>query len=75
MLEALRSEQESQNSRWHCPWGGNWAEGEYIGYAQEFFVAKFDLDGGDMKVDTTNIRSVKLNTPEPPRPSTGDDGG
>ena len=28
-----------------------------------------------MKVTTINIRSVKLHTPEPPRPSTGGDGG
>ena len=28
-----------------------------------------------MKVATTNIRSVKLYTTEPPRPSTGGDGG
>ena len=28
-----------------------------------------------MKVATINIQSVKLHTPEPPRPSTGGDGG
>ena len=28
-----------------------------------------------MKVTTTNIRSVNIHTPEPPRPSTGGDGG
>ena len=28
-----------------------------------------------MKVTTINIRSVKLHTPEPPRPSTGGNGG
>ena len=29
-----------------------------------FIVTNFDLDGGDMKVATINIRSVKIHTPE-----------
>ena len=38
-------------------------------------VTKSDLGGGDMKVDTTNIRSVKLHTPENILPDTDGDGG
>ena len=40
-----------------------------------FVFTRFDLGVGAMKVATTNFWSVKLNTPEPPRPSTGDDSG
>ena len=40
-----------------------------------FVVARFYLGGGAMKVDTINIRSVKLHTPEPTCPSTVGDGG
>ena len=40
---------------------------------QGFFIAKFDLGGGDMKVATINIRSVKIHTPESlPPPTDGD---
>ena len=46
-----------------------------LGRRRTFVVARFDLGGGDTKVATINIRSVKLHTPEPPRPSTGGDDG
>ena len=46
-----------------------------LGRRRAFVVARFNLGGGDMKVATINIRSVKLHTPEPPRPSTGGCGG
>ena len=37
---------------------------------RNFVVAKFELGGGDTKVFTINIRSVKLHAPEPLRPAT-----
>ena len=40
-----------------------------------FVVAKFDLGGGDMKLTTINVGSVKLHTLEPLRPATDGDGG
>ena len=46
-----------------------------LGRRRTFIVARFDLGGGSTKVATINIRIVKLHTPEPPRPSTGGDGG
>ena len=46
-----------------------------LGRLRTFIAAKFDLGGGDMKVATINIRSVKLHTPGPPRPDIGGDGG
>ena len=46
-----------------------------LGRRRNFVVAIFDLGGGDMKVDTINIRSVKIHNTEPPRPSTGGDFG
>ena len=46
-----------------------------LGRRRNFVVARFDLGGGDMKGATINIRSVKIHTPEPPRPATGGDGG
>ena len=46
-----------------------------LGRRRTFVVAVFDLGGGYMKVATIKIQSVKLQTPEPPRPSTGGDGG
>ena len=46
-----------------------------LGRYRTFIVAKFDLGGGDTKVATINIRSVKLHTPEPLRPDTDGDGG
>ena len=45
------------------------------GRHRTFVVAKFDLGGGDMKVATINIRSVKLHTPEPLCPDTDGYGG
>ena len=45
------------------------------GRRRTFFIREFDLFGGDIKVTTINIRSVKLHTPEPLRTATGDDGG
>ena len=33
-----------------------------LGRRRTFLVARFDLGGGDMKVATINIRSVKLHT-------------
>ena len=46
-----------------------------LGSCRTFVVAKFDCGGGDMKVTTINIRSVKLHTRETIRPTTyGDDG-
>ena len=38
-------------------------------------VAKFELGGGDMKVATINIKSVKLHNPEPICTATDGDGG
>ena len=35
-----------------------------LGRRRNLFVAKFDLNGGDMKVTTINIRSVKLHNAE-----------
>ena len=46
-----------------------------FGRLSTFVVVIFDLGGGAMKVATINIWSVKIHTPEPPRPSTGGDGG
>ena len=46
-----------------------------LGRHRTFFVARFDIGGGAMKVATINIRSVKIHTPKPPRTSTGGDGG
>ena len=46
-----------------------------LGSRRTFVVEKFDLGGGDMKVATINIRSVKLHTPEPLPPATNSDGG
>ena len=46
-----------------------------LGWRRTFVVAKFDLGGGDTKVTTINIRSVKLHTPESLRPATDGDGG
>ena len=45
------------------------------GRRRYFVVAKSDLGGGDMKVATINIRSVKIQTPGPLRPDTIVDGG
>ena len=39
-----------------------------------FVVVRFNLGGGNMKVATINIKSVKLHTPEPNRTDTGGDG-
>ena len=46
-----------------------------LGRRRTFVVARFNLGGGDMKVATINIRSVKLHTPEPLPPATNSDGG
>ena len=46
-----------------------------LGRIRTLFVTRFDLGGGSMKVATINIRSVKIHTPEPPRPSTGGNDG
>ena len=46
-----------------------------LGRRRTFGVARFNLGGGDMKVATINIRSVKLHTLEPLCLSTGGDGG
>ena len=46
-----------------------------LGMRRTFFVAKFYLCGGNMKVATINIRSVKLHTPEPILPATDGYGG
>ena len=46
-----------------------------LGRRRTFVVTRFDLGGQDMKVDTINIRSVKIHTPEPLRPSIGDNDG
>ena len=46
-----------------------------LGRRRTFVVAKFDLGGGDMKVATINIRSVKLQNTEPILTATGVDGG
>ena len=34
-----------------------------LGRRRNFFVARFDLGGGDMNVATINVWSVKLHTP------------
>ena len=44
-----------------------------LGKRKTFVVGKFDLGGGDMKVVTINIKSIKLHTPEPLRPATDGD--
>ena len=75
MLEALRSEQETRilvGTVLEVETGPNVTA---LGRRRTFIVSKFDLGGGDMKVATINIRSVKLHTPEPPRPAAGGDGG
>ena len=46
-----------------------------LGMCRTFVVVIFDLGGGDMKVDTINIRIVKLHTPEPSRTTTCGYGG
>ena len=46
-----------------------------LGRFRTFVLAKLDLGGGDMKVATINIRSVKIHTMEPLHPATGDDVG
>ena len=46
-----------------------------LGRRRTFVVAIFYLGGGDMRVATINIWSVKIHTPEPPRPSNGGYGG
>ena len=46
-----------------------------MGRRRNFVVAKFNLGGGDIKVATINIRSVKLHTPEPLHTATDGDGG
>ena len=46
-----------------------------LGRISNFVVAKFDLGGGDTKVATSNIRSVKIHTREPLCPDTDGDGG
>ena len=75
MLEALRSKQET------IILAGTFLEVEIgpkatvLGRCRTFVVAIFDLGGGDMKVATINIRSVKLHTLGPPRLSTGVGGG
>ena len=46
-----------------------------LGRCRTSVVANFDFVGGDMKVATINIRSVKLHTPEPLCLATGGDGG
>ena len=46
-----------------------------LGRRRAFVVTTFDLGGGDMKVDTINIRSVKLHNPEPFCPATDGDSG
>ena len=45
-----------------------------LGRRRNFFVKKFDPGGGDMKVATIKIRSVKLHTPEPLCPDTDGNG-
>ena len=44
-----------------------------LGKRWTFDLEKFDLGGADMKVDTINIRSVKLHTSEPICTATGGD--
>ena len=46
-----------------------------LGRHRDFVVAKFDLGGGDTKVVTINIKSVKLHTLEPLHPDNYSDGG
>ena len=45
------------------------------GRRRNFVAAKLDLGGGDMKVSTINISSVKFHTTEYLRPDTVGDGG
>ena len=45
-----------------------------LGRRRNFVGTIFDPGGGAMKVDTINIRSAKLHTPESPSPYTGGDG-
>ena len=45
------------------------------GRCRNFVVTKFDLGGGDMRVATISIRSVKIHTPEPLCPSTDGNSG
>ena len=52
-----------------------WPKTTALGRRRNCFVARFDLGVGALKVATINIRSVKLHTPEPTRPSTGGDCG
>ena len=44
------------------------------GRSRTFFIAKFDLDGGEMKVSTINITSVRIHTLEPLSPDTDGNG-
>ena len=46
-----------------------------LGRISNFVVAKFDLGGGDTKVATINIRSVKIHTTGPLCTATDGDGG
>ena len=46
-----------------------------LGRHRNFVVEKFDLGGGETKVDTINIRSVELHTVEPLCPDTNGGGG
>ena len=50
-------------------------KGTVLGRCRDFFVARFYLGRGAMKVATIYIRSVKLHNPEDPLHSTGGDGG
>ena len=46
-----------------------------MGRRNTFVVARFDLGGGDTKLATINLRSVKLHTTKPPHPYTCGDVG
>ena len=46
-----------------------------LGRRRNYVVEKLDLCGGDMKVATISIGSVKIHTMEPLHPATGDDVG
>ena len=46
-----------------------------LGRRRTFVVARSELFGGSMKMATMNSRSIKIHNPEPPRPSTGGNGG
>ena len=46
-----------------------------LGRGRNVIVVNFSLGGGDMKVATIKIKSVKLHTPETPRPDTCGDVG